>query len=113
MNKKAAFDFSSEWGEFFFIILLIIGILLGILAPSAVITYLIGFFSGMMAGRLMYDRKYKGRAPYVLIILGFVIGFVIIAAVRGYGLMTLLLFIFGSALSYYLFDRKIIKDIFV
>lgn len=109
-NKKAAFSFWSDWAEFFFFVLLFIGLIFGAFSPSAVITYLVGFFSGMMAGRLMYERRKKGRAPYLLIIIGFVMGYVI-GTFYGHKQVTFLLFVFGAALSYYLFNKKIIKDV--
>ena len=113
MNKKAAFAFWSDWAEFFFFVLLLIGIIFGVLSPSAPITYLIGFFSGMMAGRLFYERKDKGRAPYLLIVIGFIMGYVIGNFRFGDRRITFLLFLFGAALTYYLFDKKIIKDTFI
>jgi hypothetical protein len=112
MNKKAAFAYWSEWAEFFFFVLLFIGLIFGIGSPSAVITYFIGFFSGMMAGRLFYERRDKGRAPYLLITIGFIMGFVI-GTFHGNRIITFLLFIFGAVLSYFLFDRKILKDLFI
>jgi hypothetical protein len=112
MNKKAALDFFSDWAEFFFLVLLFIGVVFGVFSPSAVISYLLGFFSGMFVGRLMYDRKNKGRAPYVLIVIGFVMGFVI-GTFRGKRLITLLLFLLGAGIYYYLLKKKIIKDIFI
>ncbi len=111
-SKRGALDYFSNWAEVFFLILLFTGLVFGVMSPSAVITYLVGFFSGMMAGRLFYERKDKGRAPYLLIIIGFVMGYVI-GTFHGDRRVTFLLFIFGAALSYYLFDRKIIKDIFI
>ena len=44
---------------------------------------------------------------------GFIIGFMVISWIKRYGVITLLLFVFGSVLSYYLFDKKILKDIYV
>ena len=112
MNKKAAFNYFSDWAEFFFFVLLFIGIIFGVFSPSAVITYMVGFFSGMMAGRLLYERKNRGRAPYLLIIIGFVMGYVI-GTFHGSRPVTFLLFVFGAAFSYYLFNKKIIKDLFI
>lgn len=109
-NKRAAFSFWSDWAEFFFFVLLFVGIIFGVMSPSAVITYMVGFFSGMMAGRLVYERKRKGGAPYLLIIIGFVMGYVI-GTFHGSRPITFLLFVFGAAFSYYLFNKKIIKDV--
>lgn len=110
LRNKKGFAYWSDWAEFFFFILLFIGLIFGALSPSAVITYLVGFFAGMMAGRLLYERKNKGRAPYLLIIIGFVMGYVI-GTFHGSRQITFLLFIFGAAFGYYLFDKKIVRDI--
>lgn len=112
-NKKAALDFFSDWAEFFFLVLLFIGIIFAVSSTSAVITYLVGFFSGMMAGRLIYERKEKLRAPYLLIIIGFIMGYVIGNFRYGSRVIIVLLFVFGAALMYYLLDKKIIKDKFI
>ncbi len=110
LTKKAKFDYFSDWAELFFFVLLFIGLIFGVTSPSAVITYLIGFFSGAMAGRLIYERKNKLKAPYLLIVIGFIIGYVI-GTFHGDRRITFLLFIFGAVLTYYLLDKKIIKDI--
>lgn len=112
MNKKGAIDFFSDWAEVFFLILLFIGLIFGVFSPSAAITYAIAFVSGLMAGRVLFERKDKGRAPYMLIIIAFILGF-ILGSFYGDKKITMLLFIFGAALGYYLFDKKIIRDIFV
>ena len=109
-KKAAAFTFFSDWAEFFFLVLLFIGLFIGIVSPSAVITYLIGFFSGVMAGRLVFERKNKLKAPYLLIIIGFIIGYVI-GTFYGDRRITFLLFVFGAVLTYYLLDKGYIKDV--
>jgi hypothetical protein len=112
MNKKAAFDFTSDWAEFFFLVLLFIGLIIGILSPSAAVTYLISGVWGFMAGRLLFERKGRGPAPYILIIIGFIMGFVI-GSIMGERWITLLIFLGTMILSYNLYLKKIIKDIFV
>jgi len=108
INKKGL-KYFSDWAELFFLVLLGIGLMVGISSPSAVITYLVGFFAGVMAGRLIYERKNKLRAPYMLIVIGFVIGYVI-GTFYGDKRVTFLLFIFGAVLMYYFLDKGIIKD---
>ncbi|MCK5282327.1 MAG: hypothetical protein KAK00_02875 [Nanoarchaeota archaeon] len=112
MNKKAALNFFSEWAEFFSLVLLFIGIFIGIISPSAAITYLVAIFAGFFAGRLLYERKEKLKAPYLLIIIGFIMGYVI-GTFYGDRRITFILFLIGTALGYFLFDKKIIKDIFL
>ncbi|MBS3136678.1 hypothetical protein J4401_07030 [Candidatus Woesearchaeota archaeon] len=109
MNKKAEFSYYADWAEFFFFVLLFVGIVLGVLSPNAVITYLIATASGMLAGRVFHHRRYKGRAPYTLLIVGFIMGFVI-GTFRGERTISFLLFVLGGVFSYYLFDKKILKD---
>ena len=105
-----AFEFFEHWAEFFFFCLLVIGFLLSLAAPSAVLSYLMIFVCGMMAGRLMYERKKKLQFPYFLIIVGFVIGYVL-GAFYGNKMVILTLFIIGTFLSYYLHDKGIIHDV--
>jgi len=110
LSKKGGMDWYSNWSEIIFLVLLFVGIVFGIFSPSAVITYLIGFFSGAMSGRLMWERKEKFKAPYLLIVIGFVIGYVI-GTFHGDRRITFLLFVFGAVLTYYLYDRGLLKDI--
>ena len=111
-SRKATFQYWSDWAELFFIILLLVGIVMGVMSPNYFITYAVSFVAGMIAGRLIYDRKDKGKAPYLLIIIGFILGFVV-GTFHGNRTITFLLFLFGAALTYYLFDKKIIKDTFI
>ena len=101
--------FFRSYAESLFFVLMIIGIIVALAVPSAVLSYLIIFVSGMMAGRIMYWRKDKMRFAYYLIILGFLIGFVI-GTYYGSKQIVILLFLIGSVLSYYLYDKKIFRD---
>jgi hypothetical protein len=93
---------------------LFVGLVLGALSPSAVITYLIAFCSGMMFGRLLYERKGKSKATYILIVIGFVMGYVVGSGIfRGDPRITAFLFVIGAILIYFLFNRKLIKDTFI
>src|SRR3989344_989302 len=72
------FQFYKNWMEFFFFVLMIIGVIIALTAPSAIISYIIIFLSGMFAGRLIYEKKNKIQFPYFMIIAGFVIGYLIL-----------------------------------
>lgn len=96
--------------EFFFIVLMILGILAALASPSAVISYFIIFLVGMFAGRLIYERKNKMQLPYFLIIAGFVIGY-LIGVYYGSRRLMIILFVAGAILCYKLYDRKILKDV--
>ena len=100
----------SNWAEIVFFILLVIGFLFSLAAPSAVLSYLIIFTAGMMAGRLIYYRKESMVFPYVLIIVGFFLGY-LIGSRYGNWLVLTILFVLGSILSYYLHEQGFVKDI--
>lgn len=104
------FDFDKNWMEFFFLVLIVIGILIALASPSLFISYFIAFLSGMFAGRLIYERKNKVQFPYIVIIAGFVIGY-LIGIYYGSRGIAIILFIVGAILSYKLYDKKILKDI--
>lgn len=104
------FEFYKNWMEFFFLVLMIIGILIALSAPSAVISYIIIFISGIFAGRLIYERKNKIQFPYLMIIAGFVIGY-LLGVYYGSRRIVIVLFVIGAILSYKLYEKKILKDI--
>lgn len=88
---------------------MVIGFIIALLAPSAVIGYFIAFVSGMFAGRLIYERKNKIQFPYFMIIAGFVIGY-LIGVYYGSRRIVILLFVIGAVLSYKVYDKKVLKD---
>lgn len=102
-------DFYKNWMEFFFFVLMVIGVVISLLAPNAMINYLIAFFSGMFAGRIVYQRKGKVKFPYLLILLGFLLGY-LVGAYYGSRLITTAMFVAGAITSYKLYDKKILKD---
>jgi uncharacterized membrane protein YeaQ/YmgE (transglycosylase-associated protein family) len=100
----------KNWAEVFFFSLLVLGFLIALAAPSAVISYIVIFISGLIAGRLMYDRKDKGVFPYFLIIIGFFIGY-LLGAYRGEREVMSVLFVLGALISYYAYDKGILRDL--
>jgi len=103
------FEFYKNWMEFFFLILMMLGILIALSAPSAVISYFIIFLSGLFAGRLIYERKNKIQLPYFMIIAGFVIGY-LLGVYYGSRKIVIALFVIGAILGYKLYDKKILRD---
>jgi len=101
---------THNWAEILAFILLIIGFIFSLAAPSAVLSYLIIFFAGIMGGRLVYERKKSMVFPYILILIGFLIGY-LIGSRYGNWLTTVILFVLGSILSYYLHEQGWIKGI--
>ena len=103
------FQYYKNWMEFWFLVLMAIGVVIALSSPSAAISYIIMFLSGMLAGRLLYERKDKMQFPYLMIIIGFVIGY-LIGVYYGSRRVSIALFIIGMILSYKLYDNKILKD---
>lgn len=102
------FQYYKNYMEFWFVVLIVIGMFIALWAPSAVISYIIAFISGMFAGTLIYERKHKIKFPYFIIIAGFAIGFVI-GVYYGSRKVVIIMFILGAIVSYQLYNKKILK----
>lgn len=111
-NFKMAGFFFRSWAEFFFFVLMIIGFIIALWATSfsAVISYIVVFLSGMIGGRLLYERKKKLSFPYYIILIGFLIGYVI-GTYYGSRKVVIILFVFGILLSYHLHKKGYIRDV--
>ena len=105
----AEFSFYKNWMELFLLLDMIIGLVLALLIPSAALSYILIFISGIFGGRLIYERKSKIVFPYIAIIAPFLIGY-LIGMKYGNRIVVVLLFVIGAILSYKLFDRGILKD---
>lgn len=104
--------FFKRWAEFFFFVVMVLGFVVSIWAStySAAISYTIIFLSGMIGGRLLYERKHKLTFPYYFIIIGFMIGY-LLGAYYGSRKVIIILFVLGILFSYYLHKRGYIRDI--
>lgn len=111
MAEELGFFFKN-WAEFFFFVVMVIGIIIALWATSfsAVISYIVVFLSGMIGGRLLYDRRKKLTAPYYIIIAGFLIGYVI-GTYYGSRKVIIILFILGVLFSYHLHKKGYIRDV--
>ena len=101
--------FFESWAETFFFILLVLGFVIAIMSPSAVVSYIVIFCCGLMGGRLIYHRRGKMQFPIFLIIIGFMLGF-LIGALYGERKVMIILFILGTLLGYYLFEKGVLYD---
>jgi len=102
--------FFRSWAEFLFFVLMIIGFIIALTAPSAVISYIVVFLSGMIGGRLLYHRKKRLTIPYYIILFGFIIGYVI-GTYYGSRQVVIVLFVLGILLSYHLHNKGYIRDV--
>ena len=106
MNKKGVINILRNWVELVFLILLIAGFLFSINIGSAMLSYLIIFLFGLMAGRFLQQRK--SSFPFYLIVLGLVIGYVL-GSKYGNWKTIIILFVLGTVISWYAHDKKYIN----
>ena len=104
------FQFYKNYMEFFFVVLMLLGVILALSLKSAAAIYIIIFLAGILAGRIVYERKNNIRFPYFVIIGGFVIGYVVFIY-YGSRLLVILFFILGSVFGHKLYDKGILKDL--
>ena len=102
-------DLHKNWMEFFFVVVMIGGLVIAVIAPSAVISYIIALISGIFGGRIIYERRNHIQFPYIVIIAGFTVGYVI-GAYYGSRIVVVVLFVIGSFVGYKVYEKKILKD---
>jgi len=107
-HKKGTIDFWFSWPEILALILLVIGFILAVSAGSAVITYIVVFFSGLYFGRLWYAYYNSIRTPWFIIIFCFLIGY-LLGSFYGSFRVIIVLFILGIFIGFYLHQKKIVK----
>ena len=103
-----ALDIFRNWMEVFFVIVMLIGIIISVIIPSNFISYLTITLSGVAAGKIIFDRKNKVRFPYILIISGFIIGYVI-GAYNASRQLILILFVLGALINYHLHEKGVLQ----
>jgi hypothetical protein len=108
----AAHLFFSSWAEVGAFAFMFFGIFMAVLSPSAFISYVIILLSGMIAGRIFWERRNNTRIAYTMITLGFVAGYAAGAFFRHFGniLVILILFVVGIITMYKLSERGFIPD---
>lgn len=102
--------FWEDWAEIIGFFLLIIGFFFAILAGSAIISYLIVIMCGLMGGRIWFRIKENLKTPWIIILLGFLIGFVL-GSFYGNKKIIILLYIVAIAVSYFLHNEGYVKSL--
>lgn len=69
--------FWEDWAEIIGFFLLIIGFFIATFAGSAVISYIVIILCGLMGGRVWYRIKSSYKTPWIVILFGFLVGFVL------------------------------------
>ena len=97
-----------HWPELLALIFTLLGFLLSVLISRPGLSYFSVFVSGLLAARLYYLQRYKQPIlPSVLIILGFLVGYVA-GSFWASRFWTIFFFFCGFAISYYMHLKGII-----
>jgi hypothetical protein len=114
ITKNAVIDFAKAWVEIYFIFMLAIGFFMSHGMKVAILIYVVIFLSGLIFGRLLYARRKEGTFPILLIMLGYILGYVY-GLDKEYGLnkdsirMSIVaFFVIGNYISYQLHKSKIL-----
>ena len=99
---------SKQWAEILALLFLVLGFIISVLLQSALISYLSIAVAGFLAGRVYYIKRYKEPIlPFVLIILGFLVGY-LIGSIWINRIVVLILFAITFWGSYYLHLHKMV-----
>ena len=98
----------EDWAEAFFSGCIILGFMVAILLRSPALSYLAILLAAFQAGRVIYLKHLKEPIfPFVLIVVGFLVGY-LIGAFWVSRLLTIILFAGMFWLSYYLHKKEFI-----
>jgi hypothetical protein len=102
------YKFEENWVEHFFLLFLILGFIISVLLKNDLLSYISILFAGGLFGRIYYIKRYKEPIlPFILLILGFLIGY-LIGSFWTNRFLILLFFSTGFFVSYYLHLKKIL-----
>lgn len=98
----------QQWPELLALIFTLLGFLISVLISRPALSYFSVSVSGLLAGRLYYIQRYKQAIlPSVLIILGFLVGYVA-GSFWASRFWTIVFFLCSFVLSYYIHVKGII-----
>ena len=98
----------EQWVEGLVLLFLVLGFIISVFLLNPYFSYLSIFLSGALAGRIYYVNKSREPIlPTVLIIIGFLIGYVA-ASLWASRILVLFFFALGFILSYYLHMKEIL-----
>ena len=107
MAKTVDSVVTESWVELFALLFIVIGFIIAVILRNPTLTYTAALLSGGIAARGYYAKKYSQPIlPFVLMIVGFVIGY-LIGGIWVSRFWLLISFGVGFAMSYYLHMKKI------
>jgi membrane protease YdiL (CAAX protease family) len=103
-----------RWPEIIWFCLLIIGFIVSLMVlESAIMYYIVAFLAGILFGRLWYRTKKTLQFKYFMMIIAFMIGFIAGNYFSKYGnpILTILIYLTGIVISYYLHKNNLMTGI--
>lgn len=100
MSSSFDHTLAERWPEIIGISLLVIGFLFALTIGSPFLNYILSLLTGALAGRILY-KKYHTQPifPFILITIGFLLGFML-GAIKSNRILITILFIAGAYISY-------------
>lgn len=104
----ATLKLQEQWPELLTLFVVVMGFFVSVLLRTPAFSYISVLLCGFLAARLYYIQRYKQPIlPSVLIILGFLVGYVA-GSFWTSRFWTVVLFVIGFTVSYYLHAKGIV-----
>ena len=101
------FKLEERWAELLTLVFIVLGFVLSLALRQAVFSYISIILAGFMAGIIFFIKHYQEPLfPFILIILGFLVGY-LLGSFWANRFAIFILFLGFFALSYYLHLKKI------
>ena len=98
-------DYKFGWPEIVGFVLLLIGLMISLSIGSSFLTYISAFLFGLIFGRIWYQQRKDRKVPYFIITAGFIIGYIV-----GTYYGTVIIFLLGGSVSYYIHKKGYIPE---
>ncbi|MFT4304495.1 MAG: hypothetical protein ACMXX8_00240 [Candidatus Woesearchaeota archaeon] len=104
-NKKAKINYFENGPEYLFIVLVILGALVGLITRNILINYVIMFLFGIIIGVQYFNNQYKRTFVLTIIAIAIFLGYTL-ASYKNDWRIHLILYIGGAMLGFYLKKYK-------
>jgi len=95
----------EHWAETLAAALLLVGFFIALIVRSQFMHYVVILIAGLLCGRVLYDKhRVQPIFPFVLIVVGFLLGYML-GAIAASKLALTILFLIGLTVSYQLHKR--------
>ncbi|MCP3682973.1 MAG: hypothetical protein GY861_09805 [bacterium] len=104
MKAKKGFEFLMNWVELSFVLFIIIGFIIATIIRNAFLSYVVIFLCGAIFGKMLFHGKKDFLFPYVLLTIGFGLGYIIGDRVAETTFI-LIVFVLGNCVSYLIHEK--------